>query len=105
MIIEFNIKMEIVESIYTMADKLCWVCIEIMKNVSASTGLTYGFINILLFVVLGPCSTICFAVTTFLSYRNKHKYKIPIIVLSIIGILCILPIFILSWCALWNLKM
>lgn len=89
------------EEIMDFGNTICDICIILMKNASAVTGLSYGFINVLLFIILGPASTVCFMATTFLSYKNKTKYKTGIIILGIIGLLSILPIFILTLCSLF----
>jgi hypothetical protein len=57
-------------------DQLCNICIVIMKALSRETGMSYGLINILLFVKLGPISTICFMLTTaFQVWMKKQPLK------------------------------
>jgi hypothetical protein len=46
------------------AELLCNLCIEAMKFLSQETGMSYGLINILLFVILGPLSTLFFMAST-----------------------------------------
>lgn len=77
-------------------EAICAMCIAIMKNVEIYTNISYGTINVILFIILGPLSTITFALATIAS-NIKFKYKnVVVILLSIIGILCILPIFYLT---------
>ena len=54
-------------------DVLCNYCIAIMENMSALTGLSYGLINVLLFIVLGPLSTLCFIGSTATALYGKTK--------------------------------
>lgn len=89
-------------SITQYLDALCGVCIDIMEYAEAYTGISYGTINVLLFIILGPASTLAFAAATIVSNtRCKHKTAI-VAGLSIIGILCILPIFFLTIMAILN---
>lgn len=77
-------------------DVLCNYCIGIMENMSDLTGLSYGLINVLLFVVLGPISTLCFMGSTATAMYGKTKFvKIKLTwILSVLGILAILAILI-----------
>lgn len=77
-------------------DVLCNYCIAIMENMSALTGLSYGLINVLLFVVLGPLSTLCFMGATAAAMYGKTKFVREKLtwILSILGILTILAILI-----------
>ena len=56
---------------------LCNVCINIMTYLSHETGMSYGLINILLFVILGPLSTLFFMgstlTATFVKNANTKK--------------------------------
>lgn len=54
-------------------DVLCNYCIAIMENMSALTGLTYGLIYVLLFIVLGPLNTLCFRGSTATELYDKTK--------------------------------
>lgn len=76
-------------------DVLCNYCIAIMENMSALTGLSYGLINVLLFVVLGPLSTLCFMGSTATALYGKtklvkHTLTWVLITLGIISILLII---------------
>lgn len=77
-------------------DVLCNYCIAIMENMSDLTGLSYGLINILLFVALGSISTVCFIGSTATAMYGKTKFvKIKQTrILSILGILAIFSILI-----------
>lgn len=54
-------------------DYLCNVCIAIMEGLSRETGMSYGLINILFFVILGPLSTLCFMVSTAVQLWVKKQ--------------------------------
>ena len=52
--------------VFNNFDELCNFCIAIMYAMSDITGLTYGTINVLLFIILGPLSTILYAISALL---------------------------------------
>lgn len=65
------------------------------------TGLSYGFLNIILFVILGPLATLLFmssALTLFIDVKKRNTQKLIAKLLFAAGILVILliaiPIFI-----------
>ena len=75
-----------------LGDLLFTWCVEAMKYFSEISGMSYEMINILLFVILGPLSTICFLISTILAYKEKKKAALivgiigGIIVLSVLGV-------------------
>lgn len=74
-------------------DYLCDVCINIMREMSRMSGITYGSINILLFVILGPLSTIMFmlsALVKFISFKNIKTQNRLSITFFIAGAVCVL---------------
>lgn len=77
-------------------DVLCNYCIAIMENMSALTGLSYGSINVLLFIVLGPLSTLCFMGSTATALYGKTKLvRVTWTwILSVVGFLATLAIII-----------
>lgn len=82
-------------------DLICNLCILILENLSHMTGLSYGFLNIILFVILGPLATLLFmssAFTLFINVKKKNIQKLIAKLLFTAGILVILliviPIFI-----------
>lgn len=77
-------------------DALCNQCILIMENMSELTGLTYGAINIWLFCILGPLSTLFFMASTATAMfcKNAKTRKYATLFFSIAGILCVLMIVI-----------
>ncbi len=54
-------------------DILCNLCILILENLCHITNLSYGFINIVLFVILGPLSTIMFMCSTLAHMIIKNQ--------------------------------
>lgn len=73
-------------------DLLCGDCIAIMIAMSKELGLSYGLINVLLFVILGPISAIVFGLSSIIA-KTKGKYARRIsISLDIIGILIVLVV-------------
>lgn len=75
---------------------LCEVCINIMQAASNASGLSYGLINILLFVILQPLAILSFMLSTFLSimYHNtgKNIYKISTVIFTILGFICVFAV-------------
>lgn len=72
---------------------LCNWCIAAMEYFSAISGISYSAINIILFVILGPLSTLLFMIAWVLAFNNKKK---PSIVFSIIGALIVISVLIIS---------
>ena len=77
-------------------DVFCNLCIVIMENLSHKTGMSYGLINVLLFVILGPLSTLTLFISSILFATSKPGKIRNIIVWSIfgIGVCCMLTIII-----------
>lgn len=75
-------------------DYLCNVCINIMTYLSHETGMSYGLINILLFVILGPLSTLFFMGSTLTAtfVKNANTKKILTSIFVVLGLLCVCSI-------------
>lgn len=75
---------------------LCDVCINIIQAVSNASGLSYGLINILFFVILQPLAILSFMVSTFMYviYYNTEKciYKNLSIIFIMLGFICIFTV-------------
>lgn len=71
-------------------DRFCNLCISLMESASAATGLSYGEINVLLFVIFGPLSTLCFMASAIFARRGKRLARIITITASVIGACCVL---------------
>ena len=79
-------------------DCFCNLCISIMENLSHQTGMSYGLINVLLFVILGPFSTVALTASSLLfAIGAPGKYR-KIFAWSLfgIGVACMLTIFFLA---------
>lgn len=75
-------------------DGICDFCIQVMEHLSHIIGLSYGLINVLLFVVLGPLSTLIFMASSVIA-KTKGKYSRKIsISLDIAGVAIILLVLI-----------
>lgn len=83
---------------------LCDFCIDVMKWWAAHTPLTYGDINVLLFIVLNPLLTLTFMITTLVLAVARVGAKtrrvlvcgtVVTLVLSIlfVGLLLAVPLF------------
>ena len=78
-------------------DMLCNMCILILENLSHMTGLSYGFLNIMLFVILGPLATLLFmtsALTLLVNTEIRKSQRIFATVLFTMGLLVMLMITI-----------
>lgn len=79
-------------------DMLCNICILILEGLSHVTGLSYGFLNIMLFVILGPSATLLFmtsAFTLLAGIGTRKSQRIFAAILFVMGLLVILVIAIL----------
>ncbi len=56
-----------------MLKNVCYICIDLMKMMTCTWGCTYGVLNTLLFVILGPLAVLCCFFAAFLSYFDKKK--------------------------------
>lgn len=72
---------------------LCDWCIDAMVYFSRVSGISYSAINIILFVMLGPLSTVIFAVAWLLSYFGKRRASVA---LGIVGALIALAVLAVS---------
>lgn len=89
--------MQMIDKVTDTWDILCNFCILILENLSHMTGLSYGFLNILLFVILGPLATLLFmtsALTLLVNTKIKKSQRIFATILFIMGLLVILMIAI-----------
>ena len=81
-------------------DWLCNVCIGLMMRASEYTWLSYGTINILLFVILGPLSTILFCTSSIigitmangLNLKRKRILWSIAFCLGCIAVVCVLAL-------------
>lgn len=73
-------------------DEICNGCIAILENACHATGMSYGMLNILIFVVLGPIASLSFAISTVAAYRRQKKTMVAFVIL---GVLCIFAIICL----------
>ena len=72
-------------------DVLCNFFIFVMQYLSTMTGLSYGLINILLFVILGPLSTLTSLVSAIIAcVKGRNKYSIILLVICFLIILAII---------------
>lgn len=87
-------------------DSFCNLCILILENMSRITGKSYGFLNVLLFVVLEPLAIIMFMCSSLAVYFNRPaKFAKTISALFFIaGILISLSVIILVAIATLTLK-
>ena len=72
-------------------DVLCNQCILLLENLCHLTGLSYGFINVLFFCILGPLGTICFmgsTATAVYGKSNAVRKNLPLSAGSPIKVTC-----------------
>ena len=63
------------ESLMSWGDGLCNFCIAVMEEMAKMTGISYGTINILLFVIIGPLSTLMFMATSVIYLSRWRQIK------------------------------
>lgn len=73
-------------------DAFCDFCILLMECLSRETGLSYGLINVLLFVILGPLSTTAFFASSMIFALTKPDRIRNIVAWTLfaIGSVCVL---------------
>lgn len=75
---------------------LCDVCINIMEAMSDFMGISYGLLNILLFVILQPLAILSFMLSTFFCIiyhkTDKSLWKVLSIIFVISGFICVLAV-------------
>ncbi len=67
-------------------DALCWQCIHIMERMSALTGLSYGAINVLLFIIINPLAILLFLLSSAFALANKRLTAKIFFILGIVFI-------------------
>lgn len=76
-------------------DSLFNICVRLMEESSKMMGLTYTEINIWLFVILGPISTLIFMGSTITALTGKRKTaKVLAVAGLIVLLLLIVPIIL-----------
>ncbi|MDE5811238.1 MAG: hypothetical protein K2H61_02895 [Muribaculaceae bacterium] len=83
-------------------DHLCNFCIDLLTHLSHITGLSYGLINILLFIIIGPLCTLLLATSTIilLSSPSSRARLIARLLAIAAFILMLLVILILAYAAI-----
>lgn len=75
----------------------CNACIEILQALSDASGISYGLLNVLFFVVLQPMAILSFMLSTAfgINYKSSHKiYKRLTIFFAVLGLVCIWAVVI-----------
>ncbi len=54
-------------------DTLCWQCIHIMERMSALTGISYGAINVILFIIINPIAIFLFMAAAAYALAGKRR--------------------------------
>lgn len=78
----------------TNYDELCQLCVDIMKWWSNNSGISYGTINILLFVILNPLLTIIATIVAIINSISKNKKLKIILTSSLVFILILGTVFV-----------
>lgn len=81
-----------------LGDQFCDICIYVMQYLSEVTGISYGLINILFFIILQPLAIFCFFISTLCAFlyhnTNNRLYKIIGTIFISIGLLSVLLVLI-----------
>ena len=75
-------------------DVFCNFCIMVMDNMSHGMGVSYGFINVMLFCILEPLAILFFGASTFLAIKFKGRKRGLTWTFIALGIACVLGIAI-----------
>lgn len=75
-------------------DELCQLCIDIMKWWSNNSGISYGTINIFLFVILNPLLTIIATIVAIINSISKNKKLKVILTSSLVFVLILGAMFV-----------
>ena len=86
-----------------LGDLVCEFCVYVMDVISDFSGLSYGLINVLFFIVLQPAAILAFMLSTAFcaAYKssNKRVYKNATIVFVVLGCICILAVAVPVICS------
>ena len=80
---------------------ICDLCIEIMESASATFGVSYGFINVFLFIIMQPLAILAMFVADMLQRMKKNKMALAF---CIIGISIVAFILVCLIIAVGNMK-
>ena len=80
---------------------ICDLCIEIMESASATFGVSYGFINVFLFIIMKPLLFLAMFVAYILQRMKKNKMALAF---CIIGISIVAFILVCLIIAVGNMK-
>ncbi len=80
---------------------ICDLCIEIMESASATFGVSYGFINVFLFIIMQPLAILAMFVAYILQRMKKNKMALAF---CIIGISIVAFILVCLIIAVGNMK-
>ena len=80
---------------------ICDLCIEIMESASATFGVSYGFINVFLFIIMQPLAILEMFVAYILQRMKKNKMALAF---CIIGISIVAFILVCLIIAVGNMK-
>lgn len=75
---------------------LCNWCIAAMEYFSMISGISYSAVNIILFVVLGPLSTLLFIIAWISALNDKRKVSYIFAIVGLLIVLIVLSISIYS---------
>jgi hypothetical protein len=80
-------------------DELCQLCIDIMKWWSNNSNISYGTINVLLFVILNPLLTIIATIIAVINSISKNK-KLKVVLTSSLVFMLILGVVFVTYLVL-----
>lgn len=80
-------------------DEFCQLCIDIMKWWSNNSNISYGTINVLLFVILNPLLTIIATIIAVINSISKNK-KLKVVLTSSLVFMLILGVVFVTYLVL-----
>ena len=75
-------------------DEICNLCILVMEHMSHELGVSYGFINFMLFCVLEPLAIFFFASAAICATVLKDRYPYVTWTLFGMGVVCTLAVIL-----------
>ncbi|WP_285828659.1 MULTISPECIES: hypothetical protein [Pseudomonadati] len=89
-------------------DSLCNICIEVLEGLSKDLGMSYGELNVWLFVIIQPATILLFMTTTvvlsIMLYRKNCQNKTTKFIaatVSLLSVICYVVALVLAGLYVW----
>lgn len=86
-------------------DEICNFCIELMEDMSSALGMTYGELNVWLFIIIQPALILLFFTTTVILtirlYRKNRDFKRGNLITATVSTFIILAFAVVLLISVW----